>query len=200
MAIVAAAVLRAAPAFCQEEEAATAPPATAEEEVTPTDSEVVAAAEVPRKTGLPLCAAAGSYKECKILCRVQFLPMIKKQKKKAEEDKAKLAVHGWWTLGAGVVLLVGGGVTGGIAIHLNKELEEKCPGGACGPAKYSDLDTRDRLAVTSTILVAGGVAASAVGILILAVFARPAKIKADTVAFAPSLGPDGAGATLVWRF
>jgi hypothetical protein len=200
VAIVAAAVLRAAPAFCQEEEAATAPPAASAEEAAPTDAEVVAVSEPPVKKGLPLCAAATSYKECKVLCRAQFLTKIKAAAAKKELDKAKLAVHGWWTLGAGVALLVGGGVTGGVAIHLNKELQGACDGGSCSPAYHADIDTRDRLAVTSTILVAGGVAASAVGVLILAVFARPAKAKADAVAFAPSLGPDAAGATLAWRF
>jgi hypothetical protein len=151
---------------------------------------------------ITVCSTAKNYKECKLLCGLQFPPKIKPKKTDEAQELARLAVHGWWSLGAGVALLVGGSVAGGVALHLNKELSKECTGGSCPPERHADLDTRDRLGVTSTVLIAGGVAASAVGILILAVFSRPPKAEGEkpAAAFVPSLGPDAVGATLAWRF
>jgi hypothetical protein len=151
---------------------------------------------------LSLCAAAQNYKQCKVFCQLQFPPKVKVKTRDEKAERAKLAVHGWWALGAGVALLIGGSVTGGVALHMNGELSKKCPGGSCPPERHAELDTRDRLGVTSTVLVAGGVAASAVGILILAVFSRPPKEDGDksAAAFVPSIGPNVVGATLAWRF
>jgi len=153
----------------------------------------------------PICPAATSLNQCKSACQIQFPAKPKVETPVDEAARARLAVHGWWTLGAGAALLIGGGIAGGVALHLDKELSTVCTGGSCPPAQHADLDTRDRLAVTSTVLFAAGVAASAVGILILAVFARTPKLS-DAVedetaaAFAPTFGPSAAGAVVAWRF
>ena len=183
------AALHGAPARAQE----TAPDAAAVEGAPAGDA----------KQKVPICALAKSYKQCKLFCRVQFPPRGKPDTLHDEAEKReRLKVHGWWSLGAGAALLIGGGIAGGVAIHLNKELSEVCHGGSCEPEYYAEIDTRDRLGITSTVLIAGGVAASAVGILILAVFSRPPKGKGEksATAFVPSFGPDVAGAALEWRF
>jgi hypothetical protein len=187
-----------------EDQAAVTPPPV-EGAATPgatTDVPNAGATEEVPVMKVSLCSTAKNYKDCKLLCGVQFPPKVKPKKSDEAQERARLAVHGWWALGAGVALLIGGSVTGGAALHLNGELSEECQGGSCRPEQHADLDTRDRLGVTSTVLVAGGVAAGAVGILILAVFSRPPKVKGEkpAAAFVPSLGPSVAGATVAWRF
>jgi hypothetical protein len=152
-----------------------------------------------------VCPAATSLKQCTAACSAQFPPKPKIELPEDATARARLGVHGWWALGAGVALLIGGGITGGVALHLNKELSKECESGSCPPAQHAVLDTRDRLAVTSTVLIAGGVAASAVGILILAVFARTPKMSDDeregpAAALIPAVGPGIAGAAVAWRF
>jgi len=177
-------------------------PARAQETVPDAAAEAAPPAEGEAKPKMPICALSKSYKQCKLLCRLQFPPKFPPKKRDEAAERERLKIHGWWSLGAGVALLIGGGVTGGVAIHLNKELSEACPGGSCEPESYGKIDTRDRLGITSTVLVAGGVAASAVGILILAVFSRPPKDEGEepATAFVPLIGPSVAGATLEWRF
>jgi hypothetical protein len=188
--LLASALLCGAPARAQKQA-----PAVADQPAPP----------APEAAATPACVAAKSYKQCAAACREMFPPKPKVETSGETVARERLAIHGWWSLGAGVALLVGGGVAGGVALHLNGELSQKCPGGSCPPEHYAELDTRDRLAVTSTVLIAGGVAASAVGILILAVFARPPKNAGDEAlkpapAVVPALGPNAAGATLAWRF
>jgi hypothetical protein len=151
---------------------------------------------------LPKCAEATSFKTCKAACREQFPPKPRVETRDERLDRERLAVHGWWALGTGAAFLIAGGIIGGVTLHLNGELVADCRGGVCPPSRHADLDTRDRLAVTSTVLVAAGVGASAVGILILAVFSRPPKDGGEqpAAAFAPIAGPQGAGAAWTWRF
>jgi hypothetical protein len=165
-----------------------------------------ALAPAPEATAPAVCPAATSLKQCTAACQAQFPPKPKVELPEDLAARARLAIHGWWALGAGAALLVAGGITGGVTLHLDNELSKECPGGSCPLSRHADLDRRDRLAVTSTVLVAGGVAASAVGILILAVFARTPKMSEDesgeepAAAFVPALGPNAAGAAMAWRF
>jgi len=191
-----AAALLALPAQAQDATAAT-PPAP--------DAQPPGTIEPAPTTPAPVCPSATSLKQCKAACDSQFPPKPKVEAPEDASARARLAIHGWWTLGAGAALLIAGGVSGGVALHLNAELKKECPGGSCPPEQYSDLDTRDRLSVASTVLLAGGLAASVVGILLLAVFSRTPKLSdAEEVepaaAFAPSFGPGAAGAVVEWRF
>jgi hypothetical protein len=175
--------------------AALAAPARAQEATAPQPP--------PPETALvaqPACALTTSYKTCRAACREMFPPKPKVETVDEAADRARLAIHGWWALGTGGALLVAGAVMGGVALHLNAELGDECPGGSCPPAYHSELDTRDHLAVSSTILLGAGVAASAVGILILSVFSRPPKGEAPKTAFTPVATPGTAGATWAWRF
>lgn len=191
---LAAAGLRSAPASAQEAAQAPAEAATPPAETAPAVEPAPA-----------ICPSATSLKECTAACQKQFPPKPKVELPEDYAARARLAVHGWWAVGAGAALLVAGGITGGVALHFDKELAGDCPGGSCPPARHADLDTRDRLAVTSTVLIAGGVAASAVGILILTVFSRTPKMtdpdaEQPAVAFAPAAGPGATGAVIGWRF
>jgi len=169
------------------------------------DAPVVAPTPETAEPAAPVCPAAASLSQCKATCQAQFPPKPKVETPIDAAARARLAVHGWWTLGAGAALLIGGGIAGGVALHLDKELSNVCNGGSCPPTRHADLDTRDRLAVTSTVLIAGGVAASAIGILILAVFSRTPDLseveeEEPSAMFTPAFGPSVAGAAVTWRF
>ncbi len=177
--------------------AALAPPARAQEATAP-PAPVTAPAAAPQ----PTCALATSYKTCQAACREMFPPKPKVETTAEALDRAKLAVSGWWTLGTGAALLVAGGITGGVALHLNAELRGECTGGSCPPTYHADLDARDHLAVSSTVLLGAGIAAAAVGVLILTVFSRPPKgaTTGATAALTPVAAPGGGGAVWTWRF
>jgi len=162
---------------------------------------------VPEEPALPSCEDAKNAKECKAICVEKFREeKDRKRQEKAERDALKdaeeLPAHGWVTIGTGVALLVAGGVTGGLALKTNGQLEKDCPNGTCMPEHYDDIDKRDNLALTSTVLLSAGIGVTAVGILVLAVFSRgPVAIDDDSdVSLVPSAGAGVAAATLKWRF
>ncbi len=146
----------------------------------------------------PTCDDATSKKACRAACDEKF----KKEKKEVIVVRdPRLRIHGAWALGIGGALLAAGGVTGGVALKLNGELEGQCPDGSCPPSKHGDLDTRNRLAVSSTILLASGFTFSFVAILVLAVFAPKKTVEREVAfAFTPVIGPDVVGTGLEWRF
>jgi hypothetical protein len=117
-----------------------------------------------------------------------------------------LRTHGWIALFTGFGLLAGGAVTGGIALHLDSELEGDCAGGLCPPDRHEDLETRDALARSSTLLVASGFACTMMGILILAAFApdveeaEPAGGEGDQARMSPRLRFGPGSASLEVRF
>jgi len=96
-----------------------------------------------------------------------------------EEEAADpaLRTHGWIALLSGAGLLAAGAITGAVALHLNAGLKDDCSGGLCPPDRHGDIETRDALAVSSTLLIAAGFSAAMVGILVLAVFAPDAEIE-----------------------
>lgn len=62
----------------------------------------------------------------------------------------------------GVASLAAGAVVGGLALSLDADLQEACPGGACPDASVDDADRLDTYEVVSTTtLIAGGVLAAA---------------------------------------
>jgi hypothetical protein len=122
-----------------------------------------------------------------------------------EQPASTMKTWGWVTVGIGGALLIGGAVTGGLALSKNGELNDECDP-SCGSSYQDDVDTRDGLAMaTNVLLIAGGVAAVA-GVLMLTVFDKAGESDSDDsaapppVALTPMLGPQTAGATLEWRF
>lgn len=99
------------------------------------------------------------------------------------EPSSKLPVWGWSILGVGAAALIGGGVTGGIALSLNGAIEDNCPNGDCPPAYHDDLDKRDTLAITTNILLAAGGALAATGAVLLIVHASRRGESPEPVAF-----------------
>ncbi len=62
------------------------------------------------------------------------------------------------TIGAGVIGLALGGVTGDLALNKKSDIDSTCDGVHCPPSAQADVDTAKKLALVSTIgFVAGGV-------------------------------------------
>jgi len=121
------------------------------------------------------------------------------------DGKKTLRTVGWVTLGVGAAVLVGGSITGGMALSLNSDLSDQCGDGTCTTDdKQGDLDKRDGLAKTSTVLLAIGGAVAATGIVLLVVGSvgkeDPGADGASEVSVAPTVGPGFAGAAITGRF
>jgi len=110
-----------------------------------------------------------------------------------------LATWGWIATGIGGALLVSGAVTGGMALSLNRDLEQGCPGGACSEEHWDDNDRMGRLAVATNVLLGAGAAAAAAGVVMLIVNAAGDRER-DEPAVALLLGPASAGIGIRGRF
>jgi len=115
------------------------------------------------------------------------------------DDSLKTA--GWVTTGIGAALLVAGGATGGMALSANSDLVDECSGDAqcTESARGDDVDRRDNLALATDIMIGVGAAAAIVGVVMVIVGKKRDGGEAD-VALGPAVSPDGAGATVEWRF
>ncbi len=116
------------------------------------------------------------------------------------DDRSGLKVGGWVTASVGAAILVGGAVTGGIAMKKNGEITDNCPGGECDPKWQETLDTRDALGVTTNVLLGVGAAAVVAGVVMLVIAHGDEKAEDETVALFPIAGPRGGGVAVEWRF
>jgi hypothetical protein len=84
-------------------------------------------------------------------------------------DGFTMPLLGWIGFGVGIVAVVVGSITGGIAISKGSELQDECRSGICGPTQEGDYDAGLGVAHTSTVsfIVGGaGVAVGFVGLII----------------------------------
>jgi len=98
------------------------------------------------------------------------------------------------SLAVGSAALVGGGIAGIFALVKDKELDDECQeNGDCGTDMHDTVDQRDKLAVTSDVLLIGGGTIFVAGIVLLAV--APAD-EEQAVVLLPTVGPAAMGANL----
>ena len=110
---------------------------------------------------------------------------------------------GWVTLGVGAAVAIAGGVVGGMALSLDKQLQDDCTGNQCGPAQHDDLGKRDSLGFASTVLIVSGAAVAATGAVLLIVGYKKAETNdapGAEVSLVPAAGPGYAGAAFAGRF
>ena len=99
-----------------------------------------------------------------------------------------LKTWGWISVGIGGALLVGGGITGGLALGKNADLENKCEADGCYSSEYDLMDRRDGLATAGTVLIISGGVLAATGIVLL-IAGRDGETESSSVALLP--GPGG---------
>lgn len=89
-----------------------------------------------------------------------------------EEEPNILWPLGWAALGVGVAGLAVGGITGGLAIDRQADLEDDCGDALdCPPRFYDDADNYNALRIASAVGFYAGGAFAATGIVLLAVSA-----------------------------
>ncbi len=114
-------------------------------------------------------------------------------------DNGALRTAGWVTIGVGGALLIAGGVTGGMALSMNGEIDEDCGDGSClASQRKEDVDKRDSLALATDIMLGVGAAAAIAGIVMVVVGRDDETEK--SVSIGPLLAPDAVGARAAWRF
>jgi len=111
-----------------------------------------------------------------------------------------LRIAGWITAGIGAGLLIGSGVTGGIALKKNSDIKDNCPDGTCpvGEGWDDEIQSRDALGIATTVMMGVGGAALVAGtVMIIVGYKKGGK---ETVRLSPQFAPSYAGASLDWRF
>ncbi len=115
-------------------------------------------------------------------------------------SRSKLSIAGWVSTAAGAALLIGGSVTGGLALKKDKDIAKDCVDGHCLESRSEDIDTLNSLALTTNILFAVGGAAVATGVILLIVDRSRHNEKREAVAVVPAFGPRYGGLALKGRF
>ncbi len=103
----------------------------------------------------------------------------------------------WVALGVGAAALVGGGVTGGVAMGREKDLLADCPDNHCPASLKGEADTIQTMNLTADILYGVGAAAVIAGIVLF--FVEPTGEAEAEVAVVPATG-DGLGLSVTGRF
>ncbi|MBN2673404.1 MAG: hypothetical protein JXX29_17100 [Deltaproteobacteria bacterium] len=99
----------------------------------------------------------------------------------------------------GGALLIGGGITGIVAISKQKELDENCIDGVCyGGGTQEIEDSRNRLEVATDVLLGSGLAFAVTGVILL--IAGKKKSERQTARIVPSVSMHGAGFMAEGRF
>lgn len=120
-----------------------------------------------------------------------------------EPASSKLKTVGWIALGAGAAMAIGGGITGGVAMSVDGDLEKSCPDEQCAEDQWEDVDRMNSLATaTNVLLIAGGaVAAAGITILIIDAAKDGEQDPGDgETAVVPTVAPGFAGVTWTGRF
>ncbi len=115
------------------------------------------------------------------------------------EEARPLKTAGWVTVGVGGAMLIGGVITGGMALSLDKDLEKDCADGGCPPDLKGERDKLDTLGVATDVLIVIGSAATIAGIVMLVVDSKREEGDKDT-ALLPTVGPGFAGFSFERRF
>jgi len=118
------------------------------------------------------------------------LPAVNEQAK-----PSVLKTVGWVGVAVGGGMLIGGAITGGVALSKNSEVEDKCLERECLP-QYHDLsNSRDKMATASTVLFVAGGLVAATGIVMLIVSGRKARGESPVAVI-----PNPTGITITGRF
>jgi len=126
-------------------------------------------------------------------------PASEAQPKETEGAGFDYELYGWIGIGVGGAALLGGVVTGAMALSLNSDLKDKCSGGVCPPNEQSNVDKLGTLSTVSTVLVIGGGVIAAAGATLLIIDAVSGSGSESNKAGA-SLSPGPTGVVFNYRF
>jgi hypothetical protein len=111
--------------------------------------------------------------------------------------KSRLFLSGVIVGGAGIALMAGGIVTGIISMKKNGDVEEECDHNICDNEDRDLVKTRDRFAMTSTMLwIAGGAATATGAALMLMWWKKRENLQTSSLSILPGAG----GVTVIGDF
>lgn len=105
-------------------------------------------------------------------------------------------------MGAGAALMVGGAITGAIALSTQSSLDSRCPDRICPPGidYQSDASTGKALAITTDVLLITGGVAIAGGLVWMIVELSSGGSSAEAAPVSAACGPDGCAVVAQGRF
>jgi hypothetical protein len=108
---------------------------------------------------------------------------------------------GWIVAAVGAGAAIGGAVLGGLALSKNSDLNRACGDGPC-PEKTDDVNARDHMALSSTVLIAAGgtVLAAGAALLIVGKIKEKRNRENPTISLLPAVDRTSMGASFEWRF
>ena len=118
----------------------------------------------------------------------------------SDDESSGTITIGWVGVGVGGALLIGGAITGGMALNLDSDLDNDCEDEHCLGDRQSDIDKLNTLSLTTDILIVVGAAVAVTGIVLLIVGHKKKGADEEPVALAPAFAPGFAGAVIQGRF
>ncbi len=118
----------------------------------------------------------------------------------SDDGSSGMITIGWVAVGVGGALLIGGAITGGMALNLDSDLDNDCENEHCLDGRQSDIDKLNTLSLTTDILMGVGAAAAVTGIVLLIVGHKKKGADEEPVALVPAFAPGFAGAVIQGRF
>jgi hypothetical protein len=112
--------------------------------------------------------------------------------------RSPLRIAGWATSAVGAGLLLGGLITGTMALSLNKDLKYACEDG-CPEGKASALDSMNSLALTTDVLLPVGATVVVAGIVMLGIASSRDDLQGD-VSFGTHFSIGRASVSFAKRF
>jgi len=113
---------------------------------------------------------------------------------------APLRVGGWVLVGVAGALLVSGGITGGLALSMDRDLADRCDGIDCSGADWTDAQKMRSLGVATDVMLGVGGALAIAGVVMLVAGTKRERNTADHVSFRPLAAVGCAGGWLTGEF
>jgi len=119
-----------------------------------------------------------------------------------EDGPSGLKTGGWVMVGVGGAMLIAGAVTGAMSLNLDDELYNDCPDNHCADDRQKDIDKLGSLSAVTDVMLFGGGAIAATGVVLLIIDAKKNREseQTDDVSVIPSAGPGFTGAVIQGRF
>jgi hypothetical protein len=120
-----------------------------------------------------------------------------------EDGNPALSAAGWVTAGVGVATMIGGAITGGLALSKEGQLEDACDNDVCTDPEDKDIrDSAESAALATDILLPTGGVLIAAGLIMILVGLNDEKEPEVTARWrlGPTLGATTAGVVFEGRF